>query len=127
MNGYGPYHRVGAPGGPGCPVGVLPIMSKSTEGELIPGLLLDAGKEASELELLRTIAMRYGVQWGHDDLGWWAAVKTEELPNCSIWKKDENGNDVLVYKNLTKYEAIQAGEKLLNSDENKSYWVKVEI
>jgi hypothetical protein len=36
--------------------------------------LLDAGKDASELELLRTVAAGIGIQWGHDDFGWWAVV-----------------------------------------------------
>jgi len=40
----------------------------------VPGHLLDAGTEATELELLRTVASGLGVRWGHDDLGWWAAV-----------------------------------------------------
>ena len=38
--------------------------------------LLDAGTDATEVELLRTIAEGLGVRWGHDDLGWWAAVPT---------------------------------------------------
>ena len=71
---HGPYHRQGEPGGKGCAVGVLPISLRAPDGSLIAAWLLDAGTEASELELLRTVAARLGVCWGHDDLGWWAAV-----------------------------------------------------
>lgn len=68
------YHRIGEPGGDGCEVGVLPITMNFEDSETIEGELLDAGTEASELELLRTVAARLGVRWGQDDLGWWAAV-----------------------------------------------------
>ena len=75
---YGPYHRTGEPGGPGCKVGTLSIMLKGPEGKPIPAYLLDAGTEASELELLRTVAQSLGVRWGRDDLGWWAVVAQQE-------------------------------------------------
>jgi hypothetical protein len=75
---YGPYHRRGEPGGPGCPVGVLPISLKGPDGALLSAFLFDAGTEATELELLRTVAARVGIRWGHDDLGWWAAVPNHE-------------------------------------------------
>lgn len=71
---YGPYHRLGEPGGPGCSVAALPIMVKGADGLPVPAHLLDAGKDATEVELLRTIAARLGIRWGHDDLGWWAVL-----------------------------------------------------
>jgi hypothetical protein len=71
---YGPYCRTGEPGGPGCKVAALPITLKDTDGSPVPAHLLDAGTAASELELLRTVAQGMGVQWGKDDLGWWATV-----------------------------------------------------
>jgi hypothetical protein len=67
-------HRRGQPGGPGCHVTALQITLKAPGDALVPGYLLDAGTQASELELLRTSAEGLGVKWGHDDLGWWAAV-----------------------------------------------------
>jgi hypothetical protein len=76
-NQHGPYHRRGEPGGPGCPVAALPITMQGQDGSVIPGQLLDAGRDASELELLRTIARGLGVRWGRDDLGWWAAVPSQ--------------------------------------------------
>jgi hypothetical protein len=71
---YGPYNRTGEPGGPGCNVGALPIKVKGPGGSPMPARLLDAGTEATEVELLRTIVQAFGIRWGHDDLGWWAVV-----------------------------------------------------
>ena len=75
---YGPHHRLGEPGGPGCQVTVLSVTMKGPDGVAVPAELLDAGTEATEVELLRTIAGRFGVRWGHDDLGWWAAVPSPQ-------------------------------------------------
>ena len=71
---YGPFHRSGKPGGPGCRVAAIPIKGRSSDGVEMDGSLFDAGTESTELELLRTVAQNLGVHWGHDDLGWWAAV-----------------------------------------------------
>ena len=68
------FHRLGEPGGPGCPVAALQITLKASDGSPLPAHLFDAGPTATELELLRTVAQELGVRWGHDDLGWWAAV-----------------------------------------------------
>ena len=75
---YGPYHRTGEPGGEGCRVASLPITLNGLQGEPIATYLLDAGTEATELELLRTVAQGLGVRWGRDDFGWWATVRREE-------------------------------------------------
>ena len=72
---HGPYHRTGEPGGPGAQVGVLPIQGRLPDGSVLDAQLLDA-KDASEVELLRTVCAGLGIQWGHDDLGWWAVVPT---------------------------------------------------
>ncbi len=72
---HGPYHRTGEPGGPGAPVGVLPIQGRLPDGSVIDAQLLDA-KDTSEVELLRTVCAGLGIQWGHDDIGWWAVVPT---------------------------------------------------
>lgn len=72
MTSHGPYHRLGGPGGPGCRIGVLPVNAKNADGTYVEADLLDAGNEVSELELLRTVAIRFSVRWGHDDFGWWA-------------------------------------------------------
>jgi len=75
---HGPFHRTGEPGGPGCPVGVLPIAFKGPDGSPVSAQLLDAGPEATELELLRTIVQGLGIRWGHDGLGWWAVVPDQK-------------------------------------------------
>jgi hypothetical protein len=74
---YGPYHRLGQPGGPGCQVAALPITFMGPDGSPVSARLFDAGKEATELELLRTVAQELGVRWGHDNLGWWVAVPNQ--------------------------------------------------
>jgi len=75
---YGPYHRLGEPGGPGRAVAALPISARNPDGSLFSADLLDAGKEATEVELLRNIVEHFGVRWGHDDFGWWAVVPREK-------------------------------------------------
>ena len=74
MSAHGPYHRLGTPGGPGCKVSPLPVATRLPTGETADATLLSADSSATELELLRTIAQSFGVQWGHDDLGWWAVI-----------------------------------------------------
>lgn len=83
---YGPYHRLGEPGGPGCPVTRLPIEMKLRDGLQSSGYLIDAGAEATEIEMLRTIVRMVGVRWGHDELGWWAA-----MPNLQIIAEEKSG------------------------------------
>ena len=73
------YHRLGEPGGPGCQVVALSVTIRSSDGTKIPARLLDGGPQASELELLRTVAHGLGVNWGHDDLGWWAVVASAKI------------------------------------------------
>jgi hypothetical protein len=56
----------------------LPITGKGPDGQPVPAYLLDAGAEARELELLRTVAHGLGIRWGRDDFGWWAVVPRQE-------------------------------------------------
>jgi hypothetical protein len=84
MTDYGPYHRLGGPGGPGCEVGVLPVKIKGPNGSILDAQLLDGGATSSELELLRTVAKGLGVNWGHDDFGWWACVPNQQ-PLAKPW------------------------------------------
>lgn len=74
MSVHGPYHRLGVPCGPGCEVSPLPVAAKLSSGEIFDATLLSTHTSATEVELLRTIAHSFGVQWGHDDSGWWAMV-----------------------------------------------------
>ena len=72
---YGPFSRSGEPGGPGCRcLGRLPIRVISRKAGPVLAELFDPGGEATEVELLRTVVAHFGVQWGHDSLGWWAVV-----------------------------------------------------
>lgn len=78
MSSHGPFHRRGAPGGPGAKVSILPISGQATGSDrVIEASLLDAGETATELELLSTVASGLGVVWGQDDLGAWAVVPNE--------------------------------------------------
>lgn len=70
---HGPYHRTGEPGGPGARVAAIRVSVRGPDGALFPADLLDAG-QATEVELLRTVAAGLGASWGHDDLGWWAVI-----------------------------------------------------
>lgn len=80
---YGPYHRLGEPGGPGCEVSGLPIMAKLPSGEAMGAILLSPRMPATELELLRTIALSIGIRWGQDEFGWWAMVPDRLHPTTS--------------------------------------------
>ena len=104
--------------GPGCEVSVLPISGRRPgRGEVIEACLLDAGKKASELELLRSVASVLGVVWGLDDLGAWAMVPNEpqsalvappaaepDLPNA-LYREDDNGARFLIARFATQAKA----------------------
>jgi hypothetical protein len=72
------YHRLGEPGGPGCAVTIIKAVGKNPDGTRQPIEFWNPDANATELELLRTVAARFDVNWGHDDLGWWAAVPVSE-------------------------------------------------
>ncbi|MCW1883231.1 hypothetical protein OKA04_00720 [Luteolibacter flavescens] len=124
---HGPFHRLGEPGGPGCPVGILPIAVSDAQGGQVSGSLLDAGTESTEIELLRTIAARFGVKWGRDDLGWWAVVKEVETPTWSVWRQDDHGNSFLVEANLTKSQAERLQVEFEERGHKQTYWAVDEV
>lgn len=74
VESHGPFHRKGQSTDPGARCAALEIQAKLPDGSIIPARLLDAGTDATEVELLRTVARRLGVKWGRDDLGWWAVL-----------------------------------------------------
>ena len=80
---HGPYHRLGEPGGPGCAVTPLTVVGKGPSGEPAPATLLSTHPTATEVELLRTIAHTLGIQWGHDEFGWWAVVPDGVVPKAT--------------------------------------------
>ena len=72
---HGPYHRLGAPGGPGCTLTAIPISFTDASGAIASGQLVSAPIDGTEVEILRSIAHKLGIQWGHDEFGWWAVVR----------------------------------------------------
>ncbi len=76
-------HRKGVPGGPCCKssfttITVTKIVDEESSKKVeIEAHLLNAEEGATEVELLRTIARGLGVNWGKDELGWWATVPLE--------------------------------------------------
>ncbi|HEY1171359.1 MAG TPA: hypothetical protein VGH19_08335 [Verrucomicrobiae bacterium] len=122
MNPAKTYHRKGEPGGPSCPVGILPITIKNSHGELVTAELLDAGPEASEMELLRTIASRMGVRWGHDEFGWWAVVCGHDFPSWAVWRQDDSGVKYLIEANLTEDRARALVADFESKGHKQVYW-----
>lgn len=118
------YHRTGEPGGPACPVGVLPIMFGDGKGGLQEGALLDAGANASEIELLRTIVSRMGVTWGHDQFGWWAAVPNPQFPSWSVWRQDDNGNKFCIHFNMAEAQAKGIVAHYEGLGHKQCYWAQ---
>jgi hypothetical protein len=47
-----------------------------------PVYLLKAEDNASELEMLRSIASGLGVKWGKEDLGWWRWCRDRMEPRA---------------------------------------------
>lgn len=137
MSNHGPFHRRGAPGGPGAGVSVLPISGRRPgTGEVIEACLLDAGERASELELLRTVASGLGVVWGQDDLGAWAMVPNEprsafatspepptELPHA-LYREDDNGARFLIARYATQAEAEAKAAELARGGHKQGYFVE---
>jgi hypothetical protein len=58
-------------------VAAIPIEGRQPDGTIISASLLDAGKDSTEVELLRTVCHGLGVRWGHDEFGWWAVVPSQ--------------------------------------------------
>lgn len=119
---YGPYHRLGEPGGQGCPVAVLPVFTKGPGGTSAPADLLDGGKDATEVQVLRTVAQALGVRWGSDDLGWWAVVQGHSFPSWAVWRQDDSGQTYLVTANLTADAAQAMVAEFEARGHKQTYW-----
>ena len=118
----GTYHRLGQPGGPGCPLAVLPITISGPDGSPVPSTLLDGGTESTEIELLRTIASRFGVKWGHDDFGWWAVARTRDFPSWAVWRQDDSGSKFLIEANLSEAQAQAMVKDFEAKGHKQTYW-----
>jgi hypothetical protein len=101
---------------------VLPISAKGPDGQQFDGQLLDAGEHGTEVELLRTVASRLGVRWGHDESGWWAVVRSREFPTWAVWRQDDSGNRFLVEANMTEARARSMVAEFEVRGHKQAYW-----
>jgi len=86
--------------------------------------ILDGGESSTEVELLRTIVSRMGIQWGHDEFGWWAAAPGDSFPSWLVMRQDDSGNEFLVEANLTKNQAEEMANDLEARGHKQTYWCK---
>lgn len=137
-----PYHRKGTPGGPGCRVNLLPVQGPTAQGTTANFALLDAGKEASEVELLRTIVKGLGVKWGNDDFGWWAAVPEKPISAFAaalykaatdpavansphaLYREDDNGGRFHVGDFETRRAAEERAKELASGGHKQYFFVE---
>jgi hypothetical protein len=85
---------------------MIPVQGKAPDGTITYSSLLDAGSEANEIELLRTVASGLEVIWGHDEFGWWAAVPSSPTSKFAaasgsssryaLFREDDNGVRFLI-------------------------------
>ena len=118
------YHRTGEPGGSGCTLGVLQATANSPSGADIQVQILDGGESSTEVEVLRTVASRMGIQWGHDEFGWWAAYPGDSFPSWLVMRQDDSGNEYLVEANLTQKQAEEMARDLEARGHKQTYWCK---
>lgn len=116
------YYRRGEPGGPSCPVGVLQVTLRGKQGDPEAAELLDAGPKGSEVELLRTVASRLGIQWGHDEFGWWAVVPGQSFPKWAVWRQDDSGIRFLIEANLLEEQAREMVVEFERRGHKQTYW-----
>ena len=88
----------------------------------MPAELLGAPGEATEVELLRSVAQRLGVKWGHDDLGWWAVVARPA--EWVVWRQDDNGHRFEVSRGHTREEAVRLVREFEARGHRQSYWTE---
>ncbi|MDT3376028.1 hypothetical protein RNI52_01710 [Labrys neptuniae] len=113
-------------------------MGKAADGTMTQVSLLDAGLEANEIELLRTVASGLGVIWGHDEIGWWAAVPARPISQFAVqraegenavnsyalFRTDDNGVTFLVAEFRTREEAEQKASELARGGHKQHYFIE---
>jgi len=134
MSTHGPFHRLGAPGGPGCRVALIPVQGRTSDGTIMDASLLDAGPEASEVELLRTVANGLGVVWGHDEFGWWAAVPSSPASRFAasspaatrhaLFREDDNGVRFLIGHFDSRDDAERKAAELAAGGHKQHYFIE---
>ncbi len=127
--------RSGAPGGPTCEISYQTIETKSEDGTIHQDFLITPAGEASEVELLRTIAQRLKIRWGQDEQGWWATVpkktstsqfSTEvstQAENWAVWRQDDNGNRFLISAGHSRGKAEKIAQEFEARGHKQMYWV----
>ncbi len=96
--------------------------------------LLDAGADAPEIELLRTVASGLGVIWGHDEFGWWAAVPSAPVSQFaaasrpstrhSLFREDDNGARFLIDHFGSRDEAEHRAAELAHGGHKQHYFIE---
>ena len=102
----------------------MDVTFKDSQGNEIACELWDAGKQSSEIELLRTVASYLGVKWGKDEFGWWASVEKAKINNWSVWRQDDHGNKYEIETKLTENNAQELVKNLESSDHKQTYWAE---
>ena len=113
---------------------MTPGQGKGTDANITDESLLHAGPEASEIELLRTVAGGLGVSWGHDEFGWWAAVpnspKSTFAAACSsstrhsLFREDDNGARFLIDHFNSRVEAERRAAELARGGHKQHYFIE---
>ena len=88
---------------------------------------------------MRTVTAGLGVQWGHDDFGWWAAVPSvpvsklaiaesqpqeTEVRGYSLFREDDNGARFLIERFNSKDEAEAKAAELARGEHKQHYFVE---
>lgn len=113
---------------------MIPVQLKKSDGTMTDASLLDAGPEAPEIELLRTVAHGLGVVWGHDEFGWWAAVPSSPVSKFaeasrpstrhSLFREDDNGARFLIAQFDSLDEAERKAAELAQGGHKQHYFIE---
>jgi hypothetical protein len=113
---------------------MIPVQGKAPDGTIKDASLLDAGSEALEIELLRTVASGLGVIWGHDEFGWWAAVPSSPMSKFavasssptrySLFREDDNGARFLIDHFDSRDEAERRAAELAHGGHKQHYFIE---
>lgn len=117
---------------------MIPVQGNTGDGSLVEASLLDAGPDAPEIELLRTVANGLGVVWGHDEFGWWAAVPnlpTSKFAAASataaassdrhaLFREDDNGARFLIDHFDSREAAEQRAAELAYGGHKQHYFIE---
>ncbi|MAS94409.1 MAG: hypothetical protein CMO55_14515 [Verrucomicrobiales bacterium] len=118
------FHRLGGPGMPSCRVVAVDIEYRDANGVLHDGELIDPETEATELDLLRSVAHRLGVHWGEDEFGWWSVLPKAKITDWVVWRQDDNGQRYVVERNLNEQDAELMVAEMEASAHKQTYWAE---